>query len=86
MFDLQLWQTLLPYAIAYVPLSIRRAVAPYLPIPKWGKMLNIVETMATQSKKIFYGKRDALEKGDEALRHQVGEGRDVMSILSTFLY
>ena len=73
---------MLPYAIEYIPSSIRRAVAPYLPIPQWGKMLNIVDAMDTQSTSIFHGKRQALEKGDEAVALQIGEGRDIMSILS----
>ncbi|EJF61783.1 cytochrome P450, partial [Dichomitus squalens LYAD-421 SS1] len=30
---------------------------------------------------IIDGKKDALRKGDEALAHQVGEGKDIMSIL-----
>ena len=71
-----------PSVTAYVPLFIRRAVAPYLPIPGWKKLLHVVNSMDTESKKIFYGKRQALEKGDEAVSAQIGEGRDIMSILS----
>lgn len=82
MTELQVWRAMLPYAVAYVPLSIRRALAPYLPIPNLGKMRSIVEAMDTQSTNIFNNKRNALEKGDEAVMHQVGEGRDIMSILS----
>ena len=70
--------------MACIPLSIRRALAPYLPIPRWGKMLDIVNTMESQSKNVFYSKRRAFEMGDEAVKHQIGEGRDIMSILSKY--
>ena len=57
-------------------------MAPHLPIHNWHEMLSVVDTMDTQSKKIFHSKRAALEKGEEAVVHQIGEGRDIMSILS----
>ena len=73
---------MLPHILPYVPLPIRTALAPYLPIPHWGRMLKVVDTMDSQSRNVFYGKKAALEKGDEAVTHQIGEGRDIMSILS----
>lgn len=33
---------------------------------------------------IFEGKKRALKEGDEAVSKQVGEGKDIMSILSAF--
>ncbi|KIP02463.1 hypothetical protein PHLGIDRAFT_26577 [Phlebiopsis gigantea 11061_1 CR5-6] len=75
------WRLTLPYVTRYIPLSIRRSISPHLPIHNWSEMLHIAETMETQSKNIFYGKRKALEKGDEAVVHQIGEGKDIMSIL-----
>ena len=42
----------------------------------------LFRSMEAQSKNIFHGKRTALEKGDEAVVHQIGEGKDIMSILS----
>ena len=58
-------------------------MSPHLPIPNWSELLEVIKTMETQSKNIFYEKRRALEKGDEAIVHQIGEGKDIMSILST---
>lgn len=40
--------------------------------------------MHKTSTKIFEGKKKALEKGDDAVVHQVAEGRDIMSILRAF--
>lgn len=73
------------YAVAYIPLSIRAVLAPHLPIPGWRKMLDIVDAMDAQSSSILHSKKKALEKGDEEVVHQIGEGKDVMSILSTSL-
>lgn len=42
--------------------------------------------MDETSNAILSAKRKALEKGDDAVVHQVGEGRDIMSILSGFLF
>ncbi|KAH9941100.1 cytochrome P450 [Epithele typhae] len=38
------------------------------------------DTMATRSAAIVQQKKAALEKGDAALKHEVGEGKDIMSI------
>lgn len=38
--------------------------------------------MDETSKKIFYLKKAALEKGDDTVVQQIGEGRDIMSVLS----
>ena len=42
--------------------------------------------MDEMSKKIFYHKKAALEKGDTAVVHQIGEGRDILSVLSEFCF
>ena len=47
------------------------------------RMMEISDTMMRRSKEIIDEKKDALSKGDEALAHQVGEGKDIMSILRT---
>ena len=42
-----------------------------------------IDTMYRRSIEIYRGKLRALELGDEAVIKQVGEGNDIMSILST---
>lgn len=44
-------------------------------------MMQISDTMAQRSLEIINEKKSALLKGDEALAHQVGEGKDIMSLL-----
>ena len=42
---------------------------------------NVVDTMHRRATEIYYEKKALLDKGDEALLLQVGEGKDFMSIL-----
>lgn len=48
-------------------------------------MVEIIDVMHETSTKILEGKKEALEKGDDAVVHQVAEGKDIMSILREFL-
>ncbi len=41
----------------------------------------ISDTIHTQATNIYHDKKAALQAGDEALLHKVGEGKDIMSIL-----
>ncbi len=45
----------------------------------------IADLLNTTAEQILAEKREALAKGDEALMHQVGEGKDIMSILREFI-
>ncbi len=64
-----------------IPVPLRRKVAEWLPHENFQKFRKIVDTMHDQSVHIYREKRAALERGDEALKQQVGEGKDLMSIL-----
>lgn len=48
-------------------------------------MMQIADTLWDTSKQIFYGKKAALERGEDAVVQQVGEGKDIISILRMFL-
>ena len=41
--------------------------------------MKISDTMARRSREIIAEKKAALAKGDDALAHEVGEGKDIMS-------
>lgn len=47
-------------------------------------MREIIDTLDDASRRIFEDRKHALEKDDEAMAQQIGEGRDIMSILRTF--
>lgn len=46
------------------------------------KLKSIIDIMDQKSVSIFEAKKLALQQGDEAVLRQVGEGKDIMSILS----
>lgn len=49
------------------------------------RMVELSDIMDETSREILNSKKMALEKGDDAVVHQVGEGRDIMSILREFV-
>ena len=79
--------------------AIPRRVIPYLPdirfagighkilemFPHDGvkDLVKLSDILWTRSTEILTQKREALEKGDESVAAQVGEGKDIMSILCT---
>ncbi|KAI0761511.1 cytochrome P450 [Trametes elegans] len=82
---------------ATMQINILRRILPYLPeigspwfnrkilelIPHKGlqKLKSIVDKLHERAVFIYKEKKDAIERGDEAISHKVGEGRDLMSIL-----
>ncbi|RPD74082.1 cytochrome P450 [Lentinus tigrinus ALCF2SS1-7] len=69
------------YIEAIVPASLRRTVAEWLLHGNFQKLRQMVDTMHDRSVQVFREKRAALERGDEGLKQQLGEGKDIMSIL-----
>ena len=71
----------LPLAEALIP---ERWLAPLgwsVPIPGLRDMMQIARTLEEKSLEIYTKKKAALLQGDEALAMQVGEGKDIMSVL-----
>ena len=46
-------------------------------------LINIVHLINDTSQEIYLIKKKALQEGGDAMKHQVGEGKDVMSVLRT---
>ncbi|OJT12108.1 Docosahexaenoic acid omega-hydroxylase CYP4F3 [Trametes pubescens] len=74
-------QQYLPLFEAIVPAGWRRGIAERIPVRALREMIQIVDTLRTRSAAIFAEKKRALLAGNEALKEQVGEGKDLMSIL-----
>lgn len=72
---------LLPYVIDIGPPWLRRKILELIPHKGLQELKAIVDTMHRRSVEIFEQKKRALEKGDEIVTQQVGEGKDIMSIL-----
>lgn len=71
----------LPIAVKLGPASFRRRVVDMLPSPNIQRMKDISDILHARSVQIFNEKKAALARGDDAIKHQIGEGRDIMSIL-----
>ena len=52
-----------------------------LPINKLKELKALVTKVEVESAKIMKEKKTALQAGDDKVAHQVGEGKDIMSIL-----
>ncbi|TFY69723.1 hypothetical protein EVG20_g3026 [Dentipellis fragilis] len=65
------------------PRSFRRFVCDNLFSwwPTFNKLARIVDVMDETTREVFEHKKAALAQGDDALLHQIGEGRDIMSVL-----
>ncbi|CCM05747.1 uncharacterized protein FIBRA_07979 [Fibroporia radiculosa] len=72
---------MLPYLTKIGPPAFRRFVISLVPDNDVQRIKSIVDTMDFQSRTIFEKKKTALLQGDEAILQQVGEGKDIMSIL-----
>ncbi|KZT10168.1 cytochrome P450 [Laetiporus sulphureus 93-53] len=79
--ETSVFRPLLPYVSGVGPAWLQRYIMDRFP-SKWVREVKaIVDTMTERSKEIYNQKKDALVHGDKAMVQQVGEGRDVMSIL-----
>ena len=77
---------LLPYIPEFRSIALNRAVLALIPSPNVRQLREIIHTMHRRSVEIFEEKKAALARGDEAVTRQIGEGKDIMSILSASLF
>jgi hypothetical protein len=55
-----------------------------LPWPGLNHAMDVAETMNVGARRVYETKKRLLESGDEATVKQVGDGKDIISILSTY--
>lgn len=65
--------------------GFRRFVLKLIPSSDVQRASELVSIMDNTSTKIFQSKKSAWAKGDEAVLEHIGRGKDIMSILRTFL-
>ncbi|KAI0060070.1 cytochrome P450 [Artomyces pyxidatus] len=63
------------------PSQLLRSAAACLPFPLLHKLVNVTDVMYENTKKVLDEKKALLEKGDVDFAEQVGEGKDIISIL-----
>ncbi|KAI0639055.1 cytochrome P450 [Trametes polyzona] len=72
---------LLPFLVKIGTPAFRRRMVELVPSANVQRMKEISDTLHARSVAIFDEKKAALARGDDAVKHQIGEGRDIMSIL-----
>jgi hypothetical protein len=73
---------LLPVLVKMGPPGFRRFLVRLLPFENVQRLRGIVDVMYNTSIEILEAKKRALQEGDEAVARQIGQGRDIISILS----
>ncbi|KAH7907754.1 cytochrome P450 [Hygrophoropsis aurantiaca] len=68
-------------AVKIGPASFRKRLVKVTPWKTLQELNDIVDIMDRTSAEVFESKKAALEKGDEAVLQQVGQGKDIMSVL-----
>lgn len=53
-----------------------------LPWPRLNHLMDLAEAMNTQASRVYEAKKRLLESGDDLTAKQVGEGKDLISLLS----
>ncbi|TDL20057.1 cytochrome P450 [Rickenella mellea] len=80
-FNLVIFRNFMLPIINHVSPELRRKLVEWAPFRSVQRVKEIVDTMHNASVTIFNDKKEALAKGDEEVVQQVGQGRDIMSIL-----
>ncbi|KZT11768.1 cytochrome P450 [Laetiporus sulphureus 93-53] len=78
---IQMWQRIVPYLVHLGPARLRAWLLDRLPDPDIRGFKKVVDTMDRRSREIYREKQTAFHQGDETLVQQIGEGKDIMSIL-----
>ncbi|KAM5533780.1 hypothetical protein V8D89_012555 [Ganoderma adspersum] len=79
--NIALLRRLLPYVTDLGTPAFRRWVLDRLPYKPAQELKSIVDIMHERSIAIYRAKKAALDAGDDSVAQQIGEGRDIMSIL-----
>ena len=66
--------------------KFRRRIMDLLPWKSLHEIRDIVDVLHNTTIEIFEAKKKALEEGDDAVAQQIGQGKDIMSILSAYCH
>ncbi len=73
---------ILPYIMKVGSPAFRRKLAEWTPTTNVQNMKRSIDIFDETSKGIYAKKKEAFTRGDEAVVNQIGQGKDIMSILS----
>ncbi|KAF8550952.1 cytochrome P450 [Imleria badia] len=67
--------------VPWFPLKLRRVFADIVPFQPMRKLMHIVKIMDLNARQVIQTKRDAIREGEDVIKEQIAEGKDIMSIL-----
>lgn len=73
----------MPFFAQIGPAWLRRKAIESVPIDRIKKSIEISDTLNRTVREILDLKKAALASGDEAVTSRIGEGKDIISVLST---
>ena len=74
----------MPFIHKLGPPAFRRKMIEFIPSPGLKRARDISDEIQFHSRHIYETKKRAMREGDAAVTQQIGEGRDIMSKLSTY--
>jgi hypothetical protein len=83
MSALAVYRNLFPYVYEIFHPKILKWVGRMLPWPKLNHLMDLAETLNAEARDIYETKRRLLELDDDATVKEVGEGKDIIGLLST---
>jgi hypothetical protein len=80
-FSLQIERQILPFILAIGTPEFRGKLVDLVPSKRLHRLRDIVNEMYITNLNVFEHKKRALKEGDEKVLQQVGQGRDIVSVL-----
>lgn len=85
LFHLTPYRLFTPYFKKLGPKWFRRRLLDMVPIQGIQRLKDMADIVDENTRRVFFEKRTALEAGDAAVKAQVANGKDIMSILCEFI-
>lgn len=84
MSSLMVYRNLFPYVYKIFHPKVLKFVGRMLPWRGLNHVMDVTETMNAGARRIYQTKKRLLESGDDATVKQVGDGKDIIGLLSTY--
>lgn len=81
--SLGVYRNLFPYVYKIFHPKILKVIGRVLPWPTLNHLMDLAEALDIQARNVYETKKRLLESGDDATTKQVGEGKDLISLLSS---
>lgn len=81
LFSMSISRQFLPWAVKLGPPNFRKFLVDIVPWEKLHQVRDMVKLINKTSAEVLEAKKRALQQGDQAVLEQIGQGKDIISIL-----